>query len=60
MLNDEYMKVVIYEFLKRNKEPTYLNVNKFVEATGIEKKVIVKFLIENNYKEATIGTFIVR
>lgn len=54
------MKVVIYEFLKRNKEPTYLNVNKFVEATGIEKKVIVKFLIENNYKEATIGTFIVR
>jgi len=60
MLKKEYMKIVIKEFLRKNNQTVYLNVGEFVNQTGIEKKDAVKFFMENNYKEATIGTFIIR
>lgn len=57
MLVEKYMELIINEYFKDKKDLTFIELNRFVKETGLNRMDVVQYFNVNNYKETIIGNF---
>lgn len=59
-MKSKYIELVLEEFFRKKENRFVIHLNEFIEETGMDRKEVIKYLLANNWTEATIGTYQLR